>query len=185
MKPQNILLDSNENCKVCDFGLSRLLSQGTKNSITNNIGSVFYMSPEMNDIQSIDPENATAVDIYSLSIIMWQLLFEVRDPYMSGIPSVLEKLGLETKPEYMSPYKLSRMVCEKNLRPIIPFESLDSCEEWCEMFMEDESADFAIVYELTKLIKRCWDHNPKERPSIEELAQQLYTLQDELLEYNQ
>lgn len=45
LKPANIFLDSNNNAKLGDFGLSKKLSDETKFAYTN-VGTPYYMSPE-------------------------------------------------------------------------------------------------------------------------------------------
>ncbi len=45
IKPGNVLLDSENNVKLGDFGLSRVLSQETQWASTN-VGTPYYMSPE-------------------------------------------------------------------------------------------------------------------------------------------
>ncbi|KAG2381524.1 hypothetical protein C9374_006513 [Naegleria lovaniensis] len=48
LKPGNIILDHSNTPKVCDFGLSRAVSINTQtNSLTANIGTLIYMSPEL------------------------------------------------------------------------------------------------------------------------------------------
>ena len=105
MKPQNILLDKNGNGKVCDFGLSKTISQGTISTVTNQIGTCYYMSPEMIDSHSLDPKHATAIDIYSFSIIGWQVLFEISYPYLTNNPKVIEKLGQKEKTTFQNSYQ--------------------------------------------------------------------------------
>ena len=45
IKPGNIFLDSNHNVKLGDFGLSRILSEGS-NYADTHVGTPYYMSPE-------------------------------------------------------------------------------------------------------------------------------------------
>ncbi|KAF0980791.1 hypothetical protein FDP41_013274 [Naegleria fowleri] len=47
LKPGNVLLDKNNRCKVCDFGLSRTIGTTTSYTMTRNVGTLLYMSPEM------------------------------------------------------------------------------------------------------------------------------------------
>jgi len=42
LKPGNVLLDNSNRCKICDFGLSRIVSNSV-NNLTNHVGSYFYM----------------------------------------------------------------------------------------------------------------------------------------------
>ncbi|EFC45541.1 predicted protein [Naegleria gruberi] len=179
LKPQNILLDSNGNCKVCDFGLSKSISQGTISTITNQLGTFYYMSPEMFDIEAVDPTYATAIDIYSFSIIGWQLLFESKDPYVYNSQEVARKLSSKLL-EHVTSYQLTKLICENNHRPAIPFNSLKSCREWCLEFLPTtEQENYSIVFKLCQLIKQCWQGNPKLRPSIEQIVEQLQTLEQE------
>ena len=43
LKPANILLNSSGQCKVCDFGMSRICSNKSATNLTCNIGTFFYM----------------------------------------------------------------------------------------------------------------------------------------------
>ena len=45
LKPGNIFLDSNQNAKLGDFGLARVLNHGSVFAQTN-VGTPYYMSPE-------------------------------------------------------------------------------------------------------------------------------------------
>ncbi|PHT42587.1 hypothetical protein CQW23_16612 [Capsicum baccatum] len=72
VKPQNILLDSNYEPKVADFGLSKLLNRGgADNSSFSRIrGTRGYMAPEWifhNPITS-------KVDVYSYGIVLLELI---------------------------------------------------------------------------------------------------------------
>ena len=87
LKPQNILIGKNFKIKVADFGLSKTLNENKNANSKNNkkyiVGTPGYMAPELfkeNDIkQGSDDEKEEniynkACDIFSLSIILWQML---------------------------------------------------------------------------------------------------------------
>jgi serine/threonine protein kinase len=70
IKPSNILLDSAGNAFLSDFGIAHMMS-GTQFTATGSlIGTPTYMSPE----QGRGDELTTVSDIYSLGIILFELL---------------------------------------------------------------------------------------------------------------
>jgi serine/threonine protein kinase len=70
IKPSNILLDSAGNAFLADFGIARMMS-GTQFTATGSlIGTPTYMSPE----QGRGDELTTVSDIYSLGVILYELL---------------------------------------------------------------------------------------------------------------
>ncbi|CAK4070047.1 unnamed protein product [Aphanomyces euteiches] len=68
---ENILLDANQHCRICDFGLS---SQEGK-SCAGRVGKPFYMAPEVYDNQRY---NGFKADVWSLGVLLFILL--------SGVP---------------------------------------------------------------------------------------------------
>ena len=46
LKPGNVLIGNNDQAKICDFGMSKLVSQ-TNKSNTARVGTISYMAPEM------------------------------------------------------------------------------------------------------------------------------------------
>ena len=68
IKPENILLDENNNIKLCDFGWSVIL----KERLTRNTfcGTLEYMAPEI-----INNENyEKSIDIWSLGVLLYEIL---------------------------------------------------------------------------------------------------------------
>ncbi|KDP26471.1 hypothetical protein JCGZ_17629 [Jatropha curcas] len=72
VKPQNILLDSNYQPKVSDFGLSKLLNRGDKNnSIFSRIrGTRGYIAPEW----VLNLPITSKVDVYSYGIVVLEMV---------------------------------------------------------------------------------------------------------------
>ena len=74
IKPGNILLTLSGQVKVVDFGIARALSEAQLTLPGTTLGSVQYMSPE----QARGNEVTTASDIYSLGLVMYEMLTGTR-----------------------------------------------------------------------------------------------------------
>lgn len=130
------------------------------------------MSPEISGFsgKDIDRSHVKAIDIFSLSIIIYQILFEVMDPYSSQDLRVVEKIGLKEPIHYESFYHLHRAICEFKVRPSIPFNTFESCVEWCKVYDLEENA--TIYWKLCEdVIKESWKEEASERPPIEKLVE--------------
>lgn len=68
LKPANILLDSDQNIKMADFGLAKELSSQSKLAQTN-VGTPFYMAPEIINERDYDEKS----DIWSLGCLLYEL----------------------------------------------------------------------------------------------------------------
>eukprot|EP01114_Cavostelium_apophysatum_P003938 TRINITY_DN1406_c0_g3_i2.p1 TRINITY_DN1406_c0_g3~~TRINITY_DN1406_c0_g3_i2.p1 ORF type:complete len:326 (-),score=113.24 TRINITY_DN1406_c0_g3_i2:180-1157(-) len=96
LTPKNILLDSNLNCKVSDFGLSILADAGEQ--VTTSLGCLPYQSPEVfrGDVYS------EVADVYSFGCIVYELV--TGSEPQKGTP----------------PLKFANMVAYEDFRPEIP-----------------------------------------------------------------
>lgn len=70
IKPQNIILLSNGNIKVADFGIARFSRSETRTLTDAAIGSVHYISPEQAKGEFTDER----ADIYSVGVVLYEML---------------------------------------------------------------------------------------------------------------
>lgn len=70
LKLENIMLDKNENVKLCDFGFTREY-EGKGNHLQTYCGTVAYSAPEMMKGEKYAGEK---VDVWSLGVILYALL---------------------------------------------------------------------------------------------------------------
>ncbi|KAI9747997.1 MAG: hypothetical protein M1835_001924, partial [Candelina submexicana] len=104
LKLENILLDKNENVKLCDFGFTREYT-GKTNYLQTFCGTVCYSAPEMLKGEKYAGEK---VDVWSLGIILFALLtgelpFDEEDDMATKIkilnsePNMPEKFPADAK----------------------------------------------------------------------------------------
>ncbi|CAL5027565.1 unnamed protein product [Urochloa decumbens] len=78
LKPNNILFDAQGVCKICDFGLARLLKPtsdtGTPAHFTFSRGTPYYCDPVVTLNSAGERKLTRKSDVYSLGIIMLQLV---------------------------------------------------------------------------------------------------------------
>ncbi len=111
IKPANILIDSEGNAVVTDFGIAQLFDKdANENHLTKEhmvLGTLAYMSPE----QKISSRNITALsDLFSLGVVIYELLtglkplgnFKLPSNIDTSIPKPIDDLilkCLEPEPE--------------------------------------------------------------------------------------
>lgn len=64
---KNILINTNKNVKVCDFGISKIVDAKTLTSMTHGVGTLIYMAPELFDENSKITEK---VDVYAFGVVL-------------------------------------------------------------------------------------------------------------------
>jgi mitogen-activated protein kinase kinase 7 len=79
VKPSNILIDTQGNIKLCDFGISGVLVESKARS--RNAGCAAYMSPErINPLNTEVPDYDIRADIWSLGISLVSKLILSSEP---------------------------------------------------------------------------------------------------------
>lgn len=98
VKPANVMLTSDGQGKIADFGIARIESSSMTQAGTV-LGTPAYMSPEQFMGQVVDART----DIYSSGVVLYQLLTGER-PFEGGMSAIMHK-ALNTEP--VAPSQLS------------------------------------------------------------------------------
>ena len=85
IKPNNILLEENDQLRVVDFGTAKGLTL-TRRQTSNSIGSVEYFSPERLRTGQVDEMS----DLWAAAVVLFEL-FEGRRPFEAATPERLEQ----------------------------------------------------------------------------------------------
>jgi len=83
LKPANILVDERGNCLLTDFGIAKLVQEGTEKITATGalIGTPAYMSPEQGRGEAVDERT----DIYTLGVILYEMVTG-RAPFKAETP---------------------------------------------------------------------------------------------------
>src|SRR2546427_5667615 len=96
IKPGNVLLDTEGEPHLTDFGLARLVeTESTVTRTTEVLGTPSYMAPEQASGNNVALTSAT--DIYGLGAVLYHLLTG-RPPFAGGTTYETVRLVLETEP---------------------------------------------------------------------------------------
>ncbi len=81
IKPQNILIDTNNVCRLSDFGIAMIYAEQSITMTGIAVGTPEYMSPEQAEGENLSPQT----DIYSLGIVIYEMLAK-RTPFKGSNP---------------------------------------------------------------------------------------------------
>ncbi len=94
VKPANVLLTSDGELKVGDFGVARLAGGGSSQALSTTIaGTPRYMAPE----QARGRRTTAATDVYSVGIVLYEMLVG-EPPFMHGSPVELGVRHVQDEP---------------------------------------------------------------------------------------
>src|ERR671913_2187488 len=97
IKPANILIGSNGQVKVADFGIARAMNAPTESNLTQAggaIGTATYFSPEQAQGAQPDPRS----DLYSLGIVMYEMVGG-RPPFSGDNPVAIAYKQVHENPQ--------------------------------------------------------------------------------------
>lgn len=142
LKPENILMKKNQ-CKLCDFGLSKILQDVAHQKFTMRTGTSFYMAPEV----CLGKKYSYPCDIFSISIIMYELLTFNVEPY-----SFLSRKNQSIR----GPPELT-VANNPNVRPRF----------------DENAKKYKDKQWYIKIMKQCWNEDPTSRMTIKEIIEEI------------
>lgn len=157
-KSSNILITAKNTAKITDFGLAKV-KQSTRSMVRSLVGTVNWQAPELWHPQ---PKYDHKVDVFSCAMVYWEMLqwHQARKMYPWEVRSVRGMLNLYLSLtrgalQGMNEHAIYDVVGRKNQRP-----SMHGMRKlWCP--------------EIVELIERMWEQDPRDRPTISEVVQDL------------
>ncbi|MDA7977866.1 MAG: protein kinase [Pirellulales bacterium] len=151
IKPENILLTYDGDVKVADFGLARVVREGTPTNLTQigvAMGTPLYMSPEQVEGKPIDHRS----DIYSLGVTCYHML--------AGIPPFRGETALSVAVQHIKndPERL------ETVRPDLP---ANMCRVVHKMLAKEPSHRFASALDLLRDLKALGGDADDGMPDLE------------------
>ncbi|MEC7583932.1 MAG: serine/threonine-protein kinase, partial [Planctomycetota bacterium] len=143
LKPGNIIVTPDDQPKVSDFGLAKLIDERSLSVMGDLAGTYFYMSPEQVAAKRAGLDSRT--DIFSLGVVLYEMLALVR-PFDGDTPEqVTRKIMWEDPP---NPQKI---------RSRIPRELVLICGKAME---KDRLRRYQSMADLAADLRRHLDGNP-------------------------
>ncbi|XP_028780956.1 putative receptor protein kinase ZmPK1 [Neltuma alba] len=172
IKPQNILLGSNYQPKVADFGLSKLLNRSDQHTQNFSVvrGTRGYMAPEW----VFNLPITSKVDVYSFGIVVLEMITG-RSPTMMG--------GQSDKAEEAHNERLVMWVREKR-KKMTSEEEGSSSSSWVEQIIEAAiGSEFDVekkkMETLANVALKCVEEDKDARPSMSQVVEMLQSHEDD------
>jgi serine/threonine protein kinase len=120
LKPGNILVDAEGSPKLLDFGIAKLLDPDDAPEFTLSAGGVQMLTPDYaSPEQVLSGPITTATDVYSLGVILYELLAGVRPHRLQNYStSEIERVVCEQDPE--KPSTARRLAAARGETPKAP-----------------------------------------------------------------
>ena len=164
LKPANILFDSMGDVKITDFGLSKIMDEADEGMTSVELtsqgaGTYWYLPPECFDRGDAPPRISSKVDVWSLGVIFYQMLFGKR-PFGEGKSQervlsegiMLNATRVDFPQEGVKTSSSSSSAGDRGITTVVPKVS-------------EEAKDF---------IRACLTWDQKHRPDVFQLCQHPY-----------
>jgi mitogen-activated protein kinase 1/3 len=155
LKPSNLLLNSNCDLKICDFGLARGFKSGGDNEFTEYVVTRWYRAPE---VMCSCQDYSTGIDVWSVGCILAELhgrkpLFPGEN-YVKQMNLIFSVLGTPEPHDYefITNEKALSYIKGLEKRPKVPFSQLYT-----------QASSHAL-----DLMDRMLQFNPKKRITVNE-----------------
>lgn len=157
-----MLLNSNCDLKICDFGLARTIedeqkANGGANAMTEYVVTRWYRAPE---IMLACQEYSKAIDVWSVGCIFAELLARAPlfpgEDYIAQLRLICDKLGkpLERDLDFVSSERAKRFMNSLPSKPALPLSEI------FPSYKKDK--------EPLDLLKKMLEFHPDRRVSVEE-----------------
>eukprot|EP00253_Pinus_taeda_P032856 PITA_32856 len=151
IKTANILLDSNLNGKLADFGLSRVTTDEEGTHVTTTVKGTFgYLDPEYFNTQMLTEKS----DVYSFGVVLLEIICG-RPPIDTNLPE--DELNII---RWVTPHLLET---DENGGKIIDVIDKRLCGDYCMKSMIN----------VAKTAMRCVQALPSSRPPVSEVVAEL------------
>ncbi|KAL6138778.1 hypothetical protein ACLB2K_064057 [Fragaria x ananassa] len=161
VKPENILLDSNYEAKIADFGLAKLTQRGSQSSMFSRIrGTKGYMAPEW----ALNLPITAKVDVYSYGVVILELVKGIR----------LSNWAVEDTEEQEA--ELTRCV------RIVKRKIQSGENSWIEDMLDPRLKGQFSRKQAEKMVKigiSCLEEDRNKRPTMDSVVQDLLECEDE------
>ncbi|KAK9683508.1 hypothetical protein RND81_10G146400 [Saponaria officinalis] len=140
----NVLIDDDNNARIADYGLSRLMTAAAAANVIATAGALGYRAPELSKLKKAN----TKTDVYSLGVIILELLTgKSPGEAMNGVDL---------------PQWVASIVKEEWTNEVFDLE-----------LMRDASMIGDELLNTLKLALHCVDPSPSARPEVQQVLQQL------------
>mmetsp|Transcript_16408 Transcript_16408/g.27728 ORF Transcript_16408/g.27728 Transcript_16408/m.27728 type:complete len:417 (+) Transcript_16408:335-1585(+) len=157
LKPSNLLLKSNCDLKICDFGLARGVEDEQTGGLTEYVVTRWYRAPE---IMLACQEYTSAIDMWSVGCIFAELLARTPlfpgEDYIAQLRLICDKLGRPADEDL-------DFVTSERARRFMKSLPKKQPPSFKEMFSNHSGEDDALA-----LVKKMLEIHPKKRITIDE-----------------
>ena len=175
LKPSNILISSNNDVKLADFGLSTNLSNSPKNK-TIKVSTPGYRAPEL---LLGDKNYGFPSDVWSLGVILFQMItglqlfIPANSSDIAQLTSIVNILGKPNEEDYPQINTLPNAQI---------LQSINDCEsQLLQILQEALTDDFVDAIPLIEGILR---FNPEERLTLDDILNSPFLAEDETMSIN-
>jgi len=163
IKPSNFILTKNDDIKILDFGIAKMVSETETHQLTKigqGIGTLPYMSPEQIYMKNI----TNAIDIYALGVCLHQMI-TAKEPYDLGLSrrEIEDKILKEPLPRIKEFYPFAsdkiQAIIDKATEKEIQ-NRYKNCHEFAEALKNNKVIETELIEDFSKTLK--FEEKPKE-----------------------